>query len=47
MTGAEDLKFGKSISSENRTGLINMDGHKKKRVVKLTSVKERARRRIA
>lgn len=47
MIGAEDLKFGKSISSENRNGLINVDGHKKKRVVKLTSVKERARRRIA
>lgn len=47
MIGAEDLKFGKSIISENRTGLVLVGGHKRKRVVKLTSFKERARRKIA
>ena len=47
MIGAEDLKFGKSKYSENRTGLVVVDGHKKKRVVKLTAVKERARRHVA
>lgn len=46
MIGAEDLKFGKSISSKNGAGLTNVDEQKKKRV-KLTSVKERARCRIA
>ncbi|KAK9273992.1 hypothetical protein L1049_018806 [Liquidambar formosana] len=40
--GAEDLKFGKTIYSEDRSGLISIDGHKRQRIMKLNAVKGRA-----
>uniref|UniRef100_A0A5B6ZV77 Uncharacterized protein n=1 Tax=Davidia involucrata TaxID=16924 RepID=A0A5B6ZV77_DAVIN len=42
MISGEHLKFGKKIASKDRSGLINVDGRKRQRVTKPTSMKEQA-----
>ncbi|KAJ4953234.1 hypothetical protein NE237_030066 [Protea cynaroides] len=40
MIGAADLKYKKKIPSRERGGLINIDGHKRQKKMKLTTIKE-------